>query len=312
MTILIVPVNPGRSRHSPGPRSQATAGMDQPGPLPRISTYRAGEPKVVVGFPRVMQSTRLRQALPGPVKRRMRRAVGHVRRAKAVLRPTPLPPAALDCVLARNEYGAYCVPRSSRQRPAAKAVLRCRVWERDTLNLMRSLPGDVVHAGTFFGDFLPALASSREGIVWAFEPNRESYRCAHITAELNDLQNVMLTHAALSDTPGEASLATSDRQGRQFGGGSRLISGAPDGRGHESVPVVTVDEVVPTDRHVGVLQLDVEGHEQQALLGAMLTIERCRPLLIVETLPAHDWMEEHLPAYEAATDLAFTKVLKAT
>lgn len=258
-----------------------------------------------------MQSARLRQALPAPVKRSLRRVVGHARRAKAVLHPTPLPPATLDCVLARNEYGAYCLPRSSRHRAAAKAVLRGRVWEPDTLNLIRSVPGDVVHAGTFFGDFLPALASSREGVVWAFEPNRESFRCAHITAELNDLENVMLTHAALSDTPGEASLAVSDRRGRSFGGGSRLISDAPEGRGHETVPVVTIDEVVPTDHHIGVVQLDVEGHEQKALLGAMRTIERCRPLLIVETLPAHDWMEEHLPAYEAATDLAFAKVLKA-
>jgi FkbM family methyltransferase len=247
-----------------------------------------------------------------PVKRRLRRAVGHGRSAKAALRPTPLPPATLDGVLARNEYGAYCVPRSSRHRPAAKAVLRCRVWEPDTIALMRSISGDVVHAGTFFGDFLPGLASSRDGIVWAFEPNRESYRCANITTELNDLQNVTLTHAALGNSPGEGSLAVSNRQGRPSGGGSRLISGAPDGRAHETVPVVTVDEVVPTDRHVGVVQLDVEGHEEHSLLGAMRTIERCRPLLILETLPAQDWMEAHLPAYGAAIDLPFgNKVLKA-
>jgi FkbM family methyltransferase len=243
--------------------------------------------------------------LPVPVKRQLRRAVGHARTVRARLRPTPLPPGALDCVLARNEYGAYCVPRSSIHRAAAKAVLRCRVWEPDTLTLMRSVPGDVVHAGTFFGDFLPALATSGEGLVWAFEPNRENYRCARITTELNGLENVRLTHAALSDTPGEGSLITSDRHGRQSGGGSHLSSEAPEGRDHETVPVVTVDEAVPADRHVGVLQLDVEGHEQQALLGAMLTIERCRPLLILETVPAQDWMEAHLPAYNRSTVLAF-------
>jgi FkbM family methyltransferase len=180
---------------------------------------------------------------------------------------------------------------------------------------MRSVPGDVVHAGTFFGDFLPALGSSGEGLVWAFEPNRESYRCARITTELNALENVRLTHAALSDTPGEASLITSDREGRASGGGSRLASGAADGRGHETeaVPLLTVDEVVPPGRQVGVVQLDVEGHEQQALLGAMLTIERCRPLLILETVPARDWMEAHLPAYNRATVLAFgNTVLEAS
>lgn len=258
-----------------------------------------------------MRSQEFRRALPAPVRRELRRAVGHARTVKARLRPTPLPPDTLDCLFGRNEYGAYCVPRSSRHRAVAKAVMRCRVWEPDTLSLMRSVPGDVVHAGTFFGDFLPALASSRDGIVWAFEPNRENYRCAHITTELNALENVALSHAALSDAPGEASLITTDREGRQFGGGSRLISEAPNGRGHETVPVVTVDEAVPADRTVGIVQLDVEGHERQALLGAMLTIERCRPLLILETLPAEAWIEEYLPTYKRATALVHNTVLKA-
>ena len=58
-------------------------------------------------------------------------------------------------------------------------ILDARVWEPDTLDLARGVDpaGDVVHAGTFFGDFIPALARSRApgALVWAFEPNRESY-----------------------------------------------------------------------------------------------------------------------------------------
>jgi FkbM family methyltransferase len=235
-----------------------------------------------------------------------------VRIAKAAARPVPLPPGALDCMLARNRYGAYCVPRSSRHRPAAQAVLQQRVWEAETLELMRSIPGDVVHAGTFFGDFLPALAGSRDGTVWAFEPNRTSYRCARITAELNGLENVTLTHAALSDAPGQASLATSDRHGVSYGGGSRLFSGSADGRLHETVPLLTVDEAVPADRHIGVLELDVEGHEQQALAGALRTIERCSPLLILEDLPAEGWLQEHLPHYRRTAMVNGNKVLEAS
>jgi len=252
----------------------------------------------------------LRKAPPMPIKRRLGRIGDRVRIAKATLRPTPLPPKVLDCMFARNEYGAYCVPRSSRHRPAAQAILQSRVWEPDTLSLMRSTPGDVVHAGTFFGDFLPALAL-RDGMVWAFEPNRESYRCAHITADLNDLRNVTLTHAALSDACGEAALAISDRHGVPSGGASRLISGCPDGRNHETVPLVTVDETVPSDRHVGALELDVEGHEQQALAGALLTIKRCRPLLILEKLPSQDWLQQHLPDYRVTGTVNGNKVLEA-
>jgi FkbM family methyltransferase len=247
-----------------------------------------------------------------PLKRGLRRGIARARLARAAIRPVALPPGALDCVLARNRFGLYCVPRASRHRPAAQSVLQQRVWEPETLALMRSIPGDIVHAGTFFGDFLPALAGSRDGTVWAFEPNRTSYRCASITAQLNGLYNVALTHAALSDAAGEASLATGDGRGVSYGGGSRLFSGPAEGRTHETVPLVTVDEAVPADRHVGVLELDVEGHEQQALAGAMRTIERCRPLLILEDLPAESWLADHLPQYRVTSIVNGNKVLEAS
>jgi FkbM family methyltransferase len=222
----------------------------------------------------------------------------------------PVPAGALDCVIARNTYGMYCVPRATRHRPACRAVLQSRVWEPETLNLMRGVAGDVVHAGTFFGDFLPALATSRAGTVWAFEPNRESYRCAHITVDLNELQNVTLRHGALSGEPGVGSLATTNPAGRLSGGGSRLTVNPLDGVSVEPVPLVTVDEVVPESRDVGLVELDVEGHEQQALLGALRTIERCRPILILESLPAEDWLREHLPDYQVTDVVNGNKVLR--
>jgi len=193
------------------------------------------------------------------------------------------------------------VPRSSRRRPASQAILQARVYEPDTIELARSVDpdSDVVHAGTFFGDFLPALARSRTNgaIVWAFEPSRENYRCARITTLLNDLQNVVLTHAALGANGGTALLATSNRAGVPSGGGSHIIkdpSRVDNGASHEEVDLVTIDEAVASDRRVGIIQLDVEGHEQPALAGAMRTIRRCRPLIVLESLPESSWLAEHL------------------
>ena len=42
----------------------------------------------------------------------------------------------LNGIMASNEYGAYCVPSSCIHRPAALAVLRSRVWEPETVNLV--------------------------------------------------------------------------------------------------------------------------------------------------------------------------------
>jgi FkbM family methyltransferase len=215
-----------------------------------------------------------------------------------------LPPEVPDGVVGTNEHGSYCVPRASLHRPVARAIIDARVWERTTLDLLRDTDpeGDIVHAGTFFGDFIPALARSRnlDAQVWAFEPNRENYECAWITVLLNNLDNVVLRHAGLDASSGTALLATSDRDGLPLGGGSHLISDSSRSlaASSEEVPLMSVDDAVPNDRPVAVIQLDVEGHEQEALAGALETIARSRPLIVLETLPPESWIAEHLSPLE--------------
>ena len=265
-----------------------------------------------------MSRTQARRRVPKPIRRRLRAVVGWGRgpsrnipvrpdestltslseyrlQDDAVALPSELP----DGVLASNEHGHYCVPRASLHRPVSRTIIDAQVWESATLDLMRYADpeGDVVHAGTFFGDFVPALARSREADakVWAFEPNRENYQCASITVLLNGLENVVLRHAGLDAASGTALLATSDRDGLPLGGGSHLVSpSAQRVASSEEVPLMSVDDAVPSDRRVGVIQLDVEGHEQAALAGAMQTIARCRPLIVLETVPAESWIEEQL------------------
>ncbi len=212
----------------------------------------------------------------------------------------PLPDGALSCVVASNEHGTYCVPQASRLRPVAQRILLSRVWEADTLNLLREADpdGDIVHAGTFFGDFLPALARSRaEGAcVWAFEPGGENYRCTEITVLLNALENVVLAHAALGSEPGSVLLQTTSNDGVPLGGSSRVVLDAPryGAPEREQVEIVRLDEAIASDRQIAVIHLDVEGHERYALTGAMRTIERCRPLIVLETLPRAEWIAQQL------------------
>jgi FkbM family methyltransferase len=211
-----------------------------------------------------------------------------------------LPRAALACLIARNALGEYCLPANSIHRPAAQRILAGEVWEPETIELVcRSVgTGDLVHAGTYFGDFLPAYsrACSPGAVTWAFEPNAENFRCAQITAKLNDLRNVRLVNAALGSRRGNGAVITVDSDGRARGGSSQVVTdaGALATLGTQPVSIVSVDSVVPPDRHVSVIQLDVEGFEQLALSGSIATITRCRPLLVLETLPAGDWLARHL------------------
>lgn len=212
------------------------------------------------------------------------------------VRGRSLPSDAVDCVIGRNRYGVYCVPQSSKHRPAARTVLRHGVWEPETIEmLVRAAVGDVVHAGTYFGDFLPAVAKSRRlsgGTVWGFEPNKDNYQCAKATQILNGLTNVVLTPAALGSERGSTFLRTRNARSKGLGGASHVVEEPwSDDAGVEEVAVETIDGVIPSTRVVAALHLDLEGHEEAALQGALYTITRCNPDLILETLPSEQFFE---------------------
>ncbi|MHC5113421.1 MAG: FkbM family methyltransferase [Planctomycetota bacterium] len=206
----------------------------------------------------------------------------------------------LGCLVAYNEFGGYCISTGFMHRQAAQCILAGDVWERATVEYIvaRVGDGDVIHAGTFFGDFLPALSNAcgPDAMVWAFEPNPESHRCAAITVRINDLANVTLTEAALGSSEGTAPMLVRGKQGRNLGGGSRIVSDPPDPAAGQTIRVrtVAIDDVVPADRHVSVIQLDVEGSERPALAGALATVRRCRPLLVLESVPDDAWFAKSI------------------
>jgi FkbM family methyltransferase len=195
-------------------------------------------------------------------------------------------------------FGGFCVPKSSFHRPAAKAVMSGKVWEPDTIEFIinHCRDGDIVHAGTFFGDFLPALSKGAApgAKVWAFEPNRESFRCAKITNEINDLRNISLANCGLGAKSEQRYLQTADKEGRALGGASWIADeGRPERLNGEHVQMVTIDDTIGKDRNVSIIQLDVEGHEEEALSGALETIRRCLPILIIEVIPKSRFLQSN-------------------
>jgi len=206
---------------------------------------------------------------------------------------------ALSCLIAYNNYGGYCIPISSLHRPASQATLRGEIWEKDTIDFINSNSGngDVIHAGTYFGDFLPALSrGSSSSTVWAFEPNLENFKCANITKQINNLENIKLTNAGLGETKGSVLMMTKDKKGKSMGGSSTIIDNNDlSVPGYtETVKIISIDEFIPKSRNISVIQLDVEGYEKQALTGALKTIQRCLPILIIEILPDLDWFKNNI------------------
>ncbi len=115
--------------------------------------------------------------------------------------------------------------------------------------------------------------------------------------ELNGLANVSLFPAGLGARAETKPLYIASEAEGVRGGGSRIATKRRPGRTYEDVPIVALDDVVPQDRDVSIVQLDVEGFEQKALKGALGTLRRCRPLLVLEHLPLKpEWHERNILA----------------
>lgn len=197
--------------------------------------------------------------------------------------------------------------------------MRGEVWELETINFMRQHLGDrdVVHAGMYFGDFLPGLASALASgrTIYGFEPHPENYACAQWTAVLNALINVRLCNAGLGAERKQTFMRTASNEGTALGGASHVVDDwtavSGNDEGISPIELVTVDDEVPVTADVGIIQLDVEGYEASALLGSLETIRRCRPIIIVETVPTAFVYEYLVPlgyvyAYAVSGNAVFT------
>jgi FkbM family methyltransferase len=143
--------------------------------------------------------------------------------------------------------------------------------------------GDVVvDVGANIG-YLTSLAAARSGgtgKVIGFEPHPGVFALLEANAArwavISDIAPVELHEAALSDHGGSGELATGARFDANMGLAAlhSPSDAAPDGELH-TVVLKRLDDCVPTGL-IGLLKIDVEGHEAEVLRGARALIESGR------------------------------------
>lgn len=98
-------------------------------------------------------------------------------------------------VVSMDDGTRFCVPLHGQHRFAAQHILNRQFYEPDTHRLvsalMPALGGNMIHAGTFFGDMLPTFSHATPGTLFAFEPVLENYVMAKLCVEMNALENVV-------------------------------------------------------------------------------------------------------------------------
>lgn len=162
-----------------------------------------------------------------------------------------------------------------------RSIRLCGEWAADELRLLTGLvaSGDnIIDVGANIGTHAVALAArvGPAGLVHAFEPQRLIYQMLCANAALNGLTNIVAHLAGVGEKAGTAMIPRTDlAKGGNFGE-FRLQQNVGD----ESVPIVTLDELILP--RVRLIKIDVESMEKQVLLGSSALIARDRPLIFAE------------------------------
>ena len=153
--------------------------------------------------------------------------------------------------------------------------------------------------GAYTGLF-SIIAAKRGAQVIAFEPMPANRWRLGVNMMRNKVHIHMLAVAA-SDTEGAATLHYNPRV--PLTTGASLEENKPMHGAGIVVPCITIDSLGL--ENVGAMKIDVERHEPCVIRGAMRTIERCRPPMLVETLDEdmRKQLIELLPSYEAGVIL---------
>jgi FkbM family methyltransferase len=189
-----------------------------------------------------------------------------------VQRPIAIPFWSVPLVSTAGQLARRTLPKS--------VLNRLQVWHGETeLCLVRTLlgSGSMVDVGANYGVY--SLLAARIGRrVVAFEPN--PMVAERLTATL--ARHIEIHQVALSDEAGTAVLYIPLRDGRHITGWSSLDGDTHQGVNRIEVEVVTatLDSFALTE--VGLIKIDVEGHEWPLLLGAADTLSRNEPNLIIE------------------------------
>lgn len=150
----------------------------------------------------------------------------------------------------------------------------------------------VVDVGGHAGQFAKLFAKlARGGRVYCFEPSPYALSILRPALKLNGMSHVEVIAEGLSDAPGSFELSTPIKKRGGVGFGIAHLGEDGDTRPQlrHRVEVGTLDSFIARRgiTRLDFLKMDIEGWETPALRGALGSIERFRPAMLVEINDRH-------------------------
>jgi FkbM family methyltransferase len=144
--------------------------------------------------------------------------------------------------------------------------------------------------GSNFGYYAMLIShfSNRQAHVYAFEPLQRNYDLLNQNKSLNHLENLKTFKLALSANGGTVEFLIPPPGNLGHGRLANDYNKSTDDRGVELVQTATLDDFVRANQisRVDFIKVDIEGAEMMFLTGARETLQKLRPILMIECNPS--------------------------
>lgn len=190
------------------------------------------------------------------------------------------PFAKYEVVKVNNEFGFHYFYVDQIEDYIKKDLRKGQSWEPHLTSLIKKYvkPGSVaVDVGAHIGTHTLELSKAvgEQGKVYAFEPQSKIFRELVMNMELNRAKNVEFFRVALASSSGRVELGHLDPTNE----GGAMVGVPGTGQYVTQLPLDAIDLT-----NVSLIKIDVEGLELDVLKGALNTIRKNRPVLLIEIL----------------------------
>lgn len=153
---------------------------------------------------------------------------------------------------------------------------------------------DIIDAGGFIGDSILIFSPLTERKVYSFEPSPQNFEKMKKTVELNGINNAVLEPYALGSEKKKLAFSLNDSSSTAYENEALRYSKKIE------VEAISLDEyVLQKNLKVGLIKTDLEGAEQEFLLGAQETIKRDKPVLLISIYHSIDDFLDIKPKIES-------------